>query len=124
MWELYLISRIGVLHGILIAATIISVLVSIICFCVSQTTDDWDGEKILKEKSEAKLKHTSKNFAIVALFSLLGVIITPTQEQAYLIYGVGGTIDYLKSNDKAKQIPDKVIYALDKWLDKQIECEE
>ena len=120
MWELYLISRIGALHGILCAATVISVMVSIICFCASQTTDDWNGEKVW-EKSEAKLKHTSKNFAIVALFSLLGVIITPTQEQAYLIYGVGGTIDCLKSNDKVKQLPDKVIYALDKWLDKQIE---
>jgi hypothetical protein len=34
-----------------------------------------------------------------------------------MIYGVGGTIDYIKSNDKAKKLPDKCIEALDKYLD-------
>lgn len=35
----------------------------------------------------------------------------------YLIYGVGGTIDYLKDNETAKQLPDKVVIALDKYID-------
>ena len=30
---------------------------------------------------------------------------------------IGGTIDYIKSNDTAKQLPDKCIKALDKWAD-------
>ena len=34
-----------------------------------------------------------------------------------MVYGVGGTIDYIKSNDTAKQIPDKCVKALDKYLD-------
>ena len=33
-----------------------------------------------------------------------------------MIYGIGGTIDYIKSNDKSRQIPDKVINVIDKWL--------
>lgn len=33
------------------------------------------------------------------------------------IYGVGGTIDYLKENKDANKIPDKCIKALDKYLD-------
>ena len=34
-----------------------------------------------------------------------------------LAYGVGGTIDYIKSNDTSKQLPDKCVKALDKYLD-------
>ena len=30
---------------------------------------------------------------------------------------IGGTIDYIKSNDTAKQLPDKYIKVLDKWVD-------
>lgn len=28
-----------------------------------------------------------------------------------------GTIDYVKSNETAKQLPDKCVKALDKWVD-------
>ena len=34
-----------------------------------------------------------------------------------LIYGVGGTVDYIKANPTAKKLPDKCINALDKWVD-------
>ena len=34
-----------------------------------------------------------------------------------MIYGIGGTIDYIKSNETAKQLPDKCIKALDKLVD-------
>lgn len=44
-------------------------------------------------------------------------IFIPTTNEALLIYGVGGTIDYVKSNKTAKQLPDKCIKALDKWAD-------
>ena len=33
------------------------------------------------------------------------------------IYGLGGTIDYIKSNDRAKKLPDKVVNALTCYLD-------
>lgn len=44
-------------------------------------------------------------------------IFIPTTNEALLIYGVGGMIDYIKSNDTAKQLPDKCVKALDKYLD-------
>lgn len=37
-----------------------------------------------------------------------------------MIYGVGGTIDYIKENHTAKQLPDKYIKILNKWTDKQL----
>lgn len=58
-----------------------------------------------------------KRSIIVALVLTVINIFIPTKNDALLIYSVGGTIDYIKSNDTAKQLPDKHIKALDKWVD-------
>ena len=34
-----------------------------------------------------------------------------------LIFGVGSTIDYIKSNETIQEIPDKCINALDAWVE-------
>ena len=52
--------------------------------------------------------------AIVACFINLFI---PTTNETLMIYGIGGTIDYIKSNDTAKQLPDKCVKALDKWVE-------
>lgn len=40
-----------------------------------------------------------------------------------MIFGVGGTVDYIKSNETINQIPDKCIKALDAWVDSLTENE-
>ena len=59
----------------------------------------------------------AKRCAIAFFVSFFMNTFIPTTNEALLIYGVGGTIDYIKSNDTAKQIPDKCVKALDKYLD-------
>ena len=56
---------------------------------------------------------------VVPIFtiSLLIEIFIPTTKEALVIYGVGGTVDYLKANRTARKLPDKCINALDKWVD-------
>lgn len=124
MWELYLISRIGVIHGLFVAATIISIVTAIICYIVSIMTDDWSGEDICNEWQKSKLRKFANKMFVVFGISVLITAITPTKEEAYFIYGVGSTIDYLQSNPKAKQIPDKCIDALNRWVDNLNEKEE
>lgn len=53
----------------------------------------------------------------VIVFGLFGCLFIPSQKSLLIIYGVGGTIDYLKENKDANKIPDKCIKALDKYLD-------
>lgn len=53
----------------------------------------------------------------VGFLLLIAQAFVPTTKQALIIYGVGGTIDYVKSCNKAKQLPDKAIIALDKYLE-------
>ena len=58
-----------------------------------------------------------KRSIIVTLVLFAINIFIPTKNDALLIYGVGGTIDYVKSNKTTKQLPDKYIKALDKLVD-------
>lgn len=58
----------------------------------------------------------TKKFALVFCIFTIGAIMIPTQEDVMAIYGLGGTIDYLKSSDKAKELPDKVVDALTKYV--------
>ena len=60
-------------------------------------------------------------FAVIVISSINFFI--PTTNEALMIYGVGGTIDYIKSNGTAKQIPDKCVKALDKWVENLIKEE-
>lgn len=52
----------------------------------------------------------------LTITTLLFVLI-PTQKDALLIFGLGSTIDYIKSNGKVQQLPDKCIDALDSWVE-------
>ena len=70
--------------------------------------ESWDYKRYLKY---------SKVCILVTIVSCVINVFIPTTNQALFIYGVGGTIDYIKSNDTAKQIPDKCVKALDKYLD-------
>ena len=64
-------------------------------------------------RAKRVLKWTVPSFAIaLSVFCFI-----PSTKEAMLIYGIGGTLDYIKSNDKAKQLPDKCIDALTRYLD-------
>lgn len=67
--------------------------------------------------SSKKTFKVFKTSMIILVISSLIRLFVPTSNEAMLIYGVGGTIDYIKSNDTAKQLPDKYIKALDAWAD-------
>ena len=58
-----------------------------------------------------------KKCILALLFFIMMRIFIPTTQEALVIVGVGGTIDYLKSNKTAVQLPDKAIMALDKFVD-------
>jgi hypothetical protein len=53
----------------------------------------------------------------ITIIAALMFLFVPTTKEALVIYGVGGTVDYLKENPTAKQLPDKCVKALDKWVD-------
>lgn len=95
------------------SASFVATLVSIIAIC-----EDFEDEtKTIIRKG--------RNIAyIIFAISLMFVTFIPNTTQLYMIYGVGGTMDYLKSNPTARKLPDKCIRAFDKWVDKLAEENE
>lgn len=111
MSELYWLNVLGNLHEL-------CGVVTFLCIFVLAVLGLWvflcstDGEK-----PSPIIKKMLKGSFIVIVFGLFGCLFIPSQKTLFIIYGVGGTIDYLKENKDANKIPDKCIKALDKYLD-------
>ena len=106
MWELYLISRLGVLFFILIFAALLALVVALV-----------SGFDIIEEgKGKLNTKCFKCSVWIVVVCTTL-TIICPTKQDALLIFGLGSTIDCIQSNEKVQELPDKCVEALDAWLD-------
>ena len=124
MNEIYWITRLDAICSILICISVSSSFVLLVSFYLALSSRDdaetykeysgcWD--EYMREYK--KWMRNTKRCAIAFFVSVFINIFIPTTNQALLIYGVGGTIDYIKSNDTTKQLPDKCVKALDKYLD-------
>lgn len=124
MNEIYWITRLDSICNFLTTIAVISLIIltwtSVFAICnkfgANNSEEGGEYRNSCMEDFKMYLKY-SKRCAIVAIVSCLINFFIPTTNQALLIYGVGGTIDYIKSNDTTKQLPDKCIKALDKLVD-------
>lgn len=124
MNEIYWITRFDGICGFLCLIAVLSVVTTIVVFFIgllskSDANIHPEGSAPWKLHMDIYNKYLSwsKRCAIVFFVSVFMNLFIPTTNEALLIYGVGGTIDYIKSNDTAKQLPAKCIKALDKWVE-------
>ena len=124
MDEIYWISRLDETRGVLTLITVFSFIATVLLFFIgllkrSDAGIYRKGSQTWEQHIETSKKclYFAKRCAVVFCVSIFINIFTPTTNEALLIYGVGGTIDYIKSNDTAKQLPDKCVKALDKWVE-------
>lgn len=111
MSELYWLSVLGNLHNFCVALAILaafSILAVGFWFLLSYDDDD---------EPLSYIKKVFKYSIFVFVFGTIMAIFIPSTKNLLIIYGVGGTIDYLKENKDANKIPDKCVKALDKYLD-------
>lgn len=106
MNEVYWITRLDAICNFLTAVAVVSFLISAVTVFLASCM----------QKFKMFLSYF-KRFIFVTIIACLINVFIPTTNEALMIYGVGGTIDYIKSNKTAKQLPDKCIKALDKWVD-------
>lgn len=116
MSTLYWINVLGNLNDVCMIIFEISVLFGITFFLVTIFHKDDIKADLSKVGYKRFVKVRNTNY-IVLIISTLVLVFLPTKSQLYIIYGVGGTIDYLKDNPTAKELPDKCIKALDTWVD-------
>lgn len=124
MSEIYWITRLTCICNFLTAVAVISFLISaftvvfVVCNRIEANNYEKGGENwnYYMQRFKMSLSYF-KRLIFVAIVACFINIFIPTTNEALMIYGVGGTIDYVKSNETAKQLPDKYIKALDKWVD-------
>lgn len=124
MAEIYWIQRLGDINMIAWVVFGVSLfVVMIFCIIAYVEYDFIDTLSDCEAKYKASIKVLKKMPWIIGISAFIGVFV-PSEKQCYAIFGIGGAIDYIKSNETAKQLPDKVVKALDAWVDKQINDNE
>lgn len=119
MKELYWITVLGNVSATIIFMIVILCIIGLILIVTYVSgIEDEDKQICIKCRKYGK-------WTVIAVITLLLLqTFTPTKKEMYLIYGAGGTLDYLKENPTAKKLPDKCIKAIDKWVDSMNEKEE
>ena len=112
MAEIYWLQRIGALSDLFSVTWVVAITVFVIAIFMSCIATVGDDDNVVK-----KAKKYAKISLLVIVIGVLGDMFTPSTKEMYAIYGLGGTIDYIKSNDKAKQLPDKCVDALTRYVD-------
>ena len=124
MNEIYWITRLGAICNFLTAVAVISFLISaftvvfVVCNRIEANNYEKGGENwnYYMQRFKMFLSYF-KRLIFVAIVACFINFFIPTTNEALMIYGIGGTIDYVKSNETAKQLPDKYIKVLDKWVE-------
>ncbi len=120
MSELYWITVLGHIScvtGILSAVSFVALTVLIVSCIVNYFNSCTSAEDF------KKMVKITKITGIFAILITVLTIFVPSTKEALLIYGVGETVDYIRQNPTAKQLPDKCIKVLDKLADSQLETD-
>ena len=118
MSELYWLNVLGNLNGFCRFFMVLSIIAFVVCVIFYFVSKD---EDLYSLTSKSIAKFIRFTLLPILIISTIGNTFIPDAKTLYVIYGVGGTLDYLKENKTAKQIPDKAILALDKYLNEQLE---
>lgn len=74
-----------------------------------------------KETTVKTLKKAKNVSLAIFIPTMLLASFVPNSKQAAIIYSVGSTIEYVQGNDKIKELPDKAVECLDKFISDYLE---
>ena len=124
MNEIYWITRLDAICNFLTTIAVLSLLISVVLvvfamhnrFAADECLEGGEYYNCHMQRFKIFFNYFKRSIIVTLVLFVIKTFI-PTKNDALLIYGVGGTIDYIKSNSTAKQLPDKCVKALDKWVD-------
>ena len=114
MNEIYWLTRIGKLGDMFNVGVVLGVVILVLGIIFIPLIYDFCEGNDLHKKIVFR---SIKGFLIWFALCFLGHIFTPSSKEMLAIYGLGTTIDYIKDNNKVKQLPDKVVDALTRYVD-------
>lgn len=111
-WALYLIESADSIKFIFILLLIISSIASISILGMLWSYTNPEFESFEKKSAKKWLK----NAFISNICFLILVLITPSTNALYKIFGIGSVLEYMKNNDEVKQLPDNALKAINYYL--------
>lgn len=115
LWLCSICSALSITFGWFTAISlIIGVIVFILKLIVLNNNDEFD-----EESTKIFLKYTGgflKYIILGGLFWIMAVSI-PSTKDAYAIFGVGATLNYLNNSAEAQKIPDNALKAVNYYLE-------
>jgi len=118
MNEIYWMTVVGNLSTAFMVVWIVTLIIILGMLFVLAASE---GDVIDDEDSTHAFFKWLKRFVVCGVIAAMANIFIPTTKELLYIYGIGGTIDYIRTNDTTKQLPDKCIKALDRFADKYID---
>lgn len=111
MNEIYWITRLDAISSLFGTVIGFSLLAIFILMLLSLLGDLQFKDEIKKYIKAIKI------VTISFIIGILGVTFIPTTNDVMLMYGLGTIKEYVDDNEKTKELPDKAIDALNKYLD-------
>lgn len=123
MEEIYWLTRLDSLRTFLTVFLVLSSVLLAVFIITRIFTEQLAEDGTYPEYNTKWMKIASKwirGLIAPVILCSVALVFVPTTKTAFLIYGVGGTIDWIRSDDVAKQLPHKVVLAADKYLEELI----
>lgn len=117
MWLIYLITTITNIWtpcAIIAGVSGVVLLFITICYYIESS------ETCPKDSTIKTLKRVKRKLTILFSIFLPLAILIPNGKQLATIVAVGSTLEYVQNNEKIKELPDKAIQCLDKFIDEYL----
>lgn len=124
MWLVYLLfilDKVSMLACACVVLSVIAFVVSLI-FHIVASCEDGNGSNDFSTNQ----KNTINKIKTIALRILIpaAIVLTfvPNSKQAAIIFTAGGVIEYVQGSDKIKELPDKAVECLDKFVSEYLDA--
>lgn len=116
MSEIYWLTRLDAIQGVAIAFAIVFGTLALVAWITHWTTLSYDPDGAYEP--EIKFSNSTRWPAfITALITITLAVFIPNKKDMLMIWGIGGTIEYVQENETLQGLPDKCVQALDAWVD-------
>ena len=129
MDHLYLITRLDDIRAMFIALVALAFIAvasfMIVYFCykgeIAGKTEDSINTYHQGDVYWCKIGKKGTRWSLVILFiSMIALCVIPTTKQGLLLFGVNEAVEFCEKHPETKQIPNKCIEALNKYLDEEL----
>lgn len=114
MNELYWLNVLGNVSCAAFIVAIVLVISIIVFFAVGP---------YLSDEYDLDFKGILKKMVGTFIVSLILAVFIPSKKELFVIYGVGKSVEWVKSNDELQKMPEKLIDALDAVIESYKENE-